>query len=133
MKIKKYSNKWKSSTNQQKQRKYNANAPLHIKQKFVRVHLSETLRKKYNQRNVQIRVGDKVKVLRGDNRGKEGKVEKVDLKRTKIVVAGIELTKKDGSKAILELRPNSLMITELKTGDKKRKIKLGDKKNEESP
>jgi large subunit ribosomal protein L24 len=133
MKIKKFSSKWKSSINQQKQRKYAINAPLHIKQKLMRVHLSEELRKKYNQRNILVRVDDKVKVLRGDNKGKTGKVEKVDLKKGKIRVTGVELIKKDGSKAILELRPNSVMIIELKTGDKKRKIKTGEKKNEESP
>ncbi len=64
----KFSAKWKSSKQVRKQRKYRHNAPLHVKQKFVHVHLSKELKKKYQTRNLGLKKGDKVKVLRGQYR-----------------------------------------------------------------
>ena len=58
---------WNKSTQPRKQRKYIHNSPLHIKQKLAHVHLSADLRKKHGLRNVQIRKGDKVRVLRGQH------------------------------------------------------------------
>ncbi len=113
--MKQFSTHWKSSVNIRKQRKYRYNAPLHIKQKFARVHLAPALRTKYGTRNSQVRTGDKVKVMRGQFRKKEGKVSRVDLKRERVYINGLEIIKKDGSK---------LMILELELGDKKRKQKL---------
>ena len=69
---KKFSKKWKASGKARKQRKYVANAPLHIKKKFLSANLSKELRKKYG-RSLQIRKGDSVKVMRGKFKGKTGK------------------------------------------------------------
>ena len=114
---------WKKSTQPRKQRKYRYNAPLHVKQKMVHVHLSAELRKKYSFRNVQLKVGDKVKVLRGQFAKKEGKVDKINLKNEKVYVAGIETIKKEGTKLPIALNPTNLMIIELDLSDKKRKQK----------
>ena len=119
-----FSTAWKSSTQPRKQRKYAFNAPLHTRQKFVHSHLSPELRKKYGTRNIQIKVNDKVKVLRGQFKSKEGKVERVDLKDGKIYVVGVDYVKKNGSKAVFGLRPSNVMILELQLSDKKRKAKL---------
>ena len=73
---KKFTTTWKKSTQVKKQRKYRYNAPLHIKQKFMHSHLSPELRKKHNTRSAQLKTGDKVKILRGAFRKKEGKVER---------------------------------------------------------
>lgn len=122
-----FANSWKSSTQARKQRKYRYNAPLHIKQKLVHSHLSPDLRKKYLTRSIQVKVGDKVKIMRGQYSRKEGKVEKVELKNTRVYVTGVESLKKDGSKAIVPLNPSNLMIVELNLDDKKRKSKLENK------
>ena len=118
--MKKFSTAWKSSTKQKKQRKYRSNATLHIKQKFVHSHLSKDLRKKYDKRSVGLRKGDKVKVMRGQFKKHEGKVERVDLRSTRIFVSGVESTKKDGTKILLALNPSNLMVTELNLDDKLR-------------
>ena len=81
-----------------KQRKNRYNADLHVKQKFVHVHLSPELRKKYGFRNVQLRKGDKVKVCRGQYSKKEAKVDRIDLKHETIFLEGLEIIKKDGTK-----------------------------------
>lgn len=119
---KKFSTKWKASKQPRKQRKYLANAPLHIKKKFVRINLSKELRKKYGKRNIGVVKGDTVKIMRGKFKGKKGKVNKVELKRKKIIVEGIQIKKKDGSKVNVRLEPSNLQIVELKTEDKKRKL-----------
>jgi len=121
---KEFSRAWKSSKQPRKQRKYRHNAPLHIKQKFIHAHLSKDLKKKYNRRNIGLRTGDKVKVMRGQYKKKEGKVERVDLKRTKVYITGIENTKKDGTKTMYPIDPSNLMIVELNLSDKKREASI---------
>lgn len=123
-----FSVSWKSSKSQGKQRKYRLKAPLHIKQKLASSHLSKELRKKYNKRNTTLRKGDKVKVLQGPFRKQEGKVEKIELKKTKIFISGVEYSKKDGTKKMLALNPSNLMIMELNLDDKLRQ-KLLEKQN----
>ena len=117
---KKYSSSWKSSKQSKKQRKYRYNAPLHIKQKFVHTHLSTELRKKYKTRSLGLRKGDKVKVLRGQFKKHAGNVERINLRKTKVYLSGIEITKKDGTKTTYPIDPSNLIITELNLDDKER-------------
>ncbi|MBI4983274.1 50S ribosomal protein L24 [Candidatus Woesearchaeota archaeon] len=124
----KFSTAWKRSTKARKQRRYRFNAPLHLKQKQLHVHLSPDLRKKYGYRNVQARKNDKVKVLRGPFAKKEGKVERINLKKERVFITGIEMIKKDGTKLLVPLHPSNLMIIDLDLNDKKRKHKLESKK-----
>lgn len=124
---KKFSTAWKSSTQPRKQRKYTYTAPLHLKQKELHVHVSSELRKKYGIRNIRVRKGDKVKIMRGQFAPKEGKIERVDVKRTKLFISGAEIIKKDGSKTLYPLHPSNLLIIELDLSDKIRKAKLDEK------
>ncbi|MBI2101578.1 50S ribosomal protein L24 [Candidatus Woesearchaeota archaeon] len=118
--MKKFSGAWKSSGKPRKQRKYRLNAPLHIKQKLVHSHLSKDLRKKYSMRSVSLRKGDKVKIMRGNFKKQEGKVDSISTKDTAVFVSGIEVTKKDGTKRLVLFNPSNLMITELNLDDKQR-------------
>jgi large subunit ribosomal protein L24 len=121
---KKFSTSWKASKRPSKQRNYRKNAPLHIKHKFLGTHLSKELRQKYHKRSIEVVVGDKVKIMRGQFKKREGKVEKTDIKKSVVYITGIELTKKDGSKTLYPVNPSNLMITELNLNDKKRKETL---------
>ncbi len=127
----KFSKNWKSSKQPRKKRKYLANAPLHLKKKMLSVHLSKELRDKFKTRNVVVRKGDHVKVLRGKFKGKTGKVVEVNIKKTKIIVEGLTVTKRDGSKANVKIMPSNLQITELILEDKKRIAKLNKEKKTE--
>ena len=115
----KFSTAWKSSKQPRKQIKYRANAPLHIKKKFVSASLSKELRKKYGKRNIGIRKGDVVKIMRGKFRGSAGKVFEVNIKKSLIVVEGIQVKKRDGSKVNLKFQPSNLQIIELSERVKK--------------
>ncbi len=119
-----FSKSWKSSRQPRKQRKYIYNAPLSVLGRLMHSTLSKELRKKYSKRSIRVRKGDKVRILRGKFRKKEGKVNKVDLKKHAVYVDGIEITKKDGSKRFVGIHPSNLMIIELV--DDKRRIKLSD-------
>ena len=115
---------WRSSKKPNKQRKYRSNAPLHIKHKFMSSHLSTELKQKHEKRSIPLRKGDKVKVMRGNLKGKVGFVEKVASKIEKVFLTGIEVIKKDGTKKLVPLNPSNLLIIQLNTEDKKRKIKM---------
>ena len=121
MESKTFSSSWKGSTQRRKQRKYRYNAPLHVRQKLVHVHLSKELRQKQGTRAMQVRKGDKVKVLRGKFKKQEGKVERVLLKRGLAYVTGMEYTKKNGTKVPVPFQPSNLMIVALDMADKRRK------------
>ena len=111
---------WKGSIKPKKQRTYRREAPLHIKRQFLAAHLSKELRGKHKTRSVTLRLGDKVTVLRGQFNKKSGKVERVDVIAGKVYITGIELVKKDGSKAMYPVHPSNLIITELDATDKRR-------------
>ncbi len=107
-----------------KQRTYVRNAPLHVRNTFLGSHLSKDLRQKLKMRALRVRKGDKVKVMRGQHKGKTGTVDRVDTERKKVFITGIEFAKKDGSKALYPVHPSKLMIQELHS-DKRR---LGEQK-----
>jgi len=117
---KKFSTKWVGSKQPRKQRKYRANAPIHTRHKMISANLSKELRKKYGKRNMPLRKGDEVKILRGEFKGKSGNIDAVSLKKLKVMVEGIFRTKKDGTKVSVYLDPSNLQIRELNLDDKKR-------------
>ena len=119
---------WKKSTQPRKQRKYLALAPLHHQQKLLHTHLSAELKKKYRRRAAPLRKGDKVKVARGEFRGKDGKVDHVFLKKTLVTIVGLDRIKMDGSKIPVRFHPSNLLITDLDLTDKRRKALLSKEK-----
>lgn len=120
----KFSREWIKSKQTRKQRKYRHNAPLHIISKFLHVHLSKELRKKYKKRAIRVRTGDTVKIVRGQFKKKTGKVVSVNMFSRKVNIDGIQQIRKDGTKSYYPLEPSNLMITILNLEDKKRKAKL---------
>ena len=89
----KFSTAWKSSSQPRKQRKYKANAPLHLKRKLLSANLSKDLRVKQGTRNVPVRKGDKVKIMRGKYKGQESKVIQVWTKKLKVYLENIQVKK----------------------------------------
>jgi large subunit ribosomal protein L24 len=116
---KEFSTHWTESKRPGKQRKYRAEAPLHLRKKFVSINLSKELRKKVGKRNIPVKKDDKVKILRGKFKGKTGKILEVLLKKSKVIVDGINVTKREGSKANVKLEPSNLQIIEM--AERKRK------------
>ena len=116
----KWSSKWSSSRQARKQRKYRYNTPLHVKRKFLSVNIAPQIRKQYGKRSVPVRKGDEVEVMRGGQKKLKGTVERVDLRKCKIYVEGINIKRADGSDALRVFDPSNLRITKLKLDDKMR-------------
>jgi len=114
-----FSLSWLSSSQPRKQRKYVFNAPLHTRGDFLHARLSKELQKKHSIRSLRVRKGDKVSVMRGQFKGKVGLVERVDLGRSRIYVAGVEMVKKEGGKVSYPLHASNVLLTAV-TDDKKR-------------
>ena len=125
---KKFSLSWEGSKQRRKQRKYLANAPLHIQRKFISSHLSKPLKEKYNRRSLGLKKGDVVKIIRGIFKGKIGKLERINLKEKKVYITNIHIFKKDGTKTFYPIHPSNLIIQELNVDDKKRQKVLDRKK-----
>jgi len=103
-----------------KQRKARYAAPLHIRQKFMGARLSEALTKEYGTRSAAVITGDTVKVMRGDFKGTEGKVQSVSLMDGTIAVDGVISTKVDGTEVPRLINPSNVMITKLEMKDGRR-------------
>jgi len=116
----KFSKTWNSSKQPRKQVKFRANAPNHIKRTFMGSTLDKELRKKYGVRNIEVRKGDEVKVMRGKFKGKQGKVGDVDIKNTRVQIDGIQRSKAGGEKLITWFHPSNIKIIILDEKDKKR-------------
>ncbi len=119
----KWSREWNSSTDPSKQRNYRENAPLHVKDKLVSANLDPELREELGTRSIPIRVGDRVRVMRGDESGEEGIVNGVDRRKERVFVNGIDNEKQDGSTREKALRPSNLQVTALNIDDENRLAK----------
>ena len=121
---KKFSTSWVSSIQPRKQRKYRSNAPLHLKQKMAKCRIAKPLRSASGKRSTGVRVGDKVKICRGQYKGQSGKIERVIMQKQKVYVTGIDYAKKDGSKSLYPIDMTNLIIEEMQLEDKKRSEKF---------
>ncbi len=120
------------SSQPRKQRKARYTAPLHVRRKQIVSHLDEDLLLKYNRRSLPVVTGDEVRILRGDHRGKTGKVSQVDVKARRVVIDGVTHKKADGTDVELPVDPSNLVITKLNLEDKRRRAKLGETAKEAS-
>ncbi|MEM2272786.1 MAG: 50S ribosomal protein L24 [Candidatus Bathyarchaeia archaeon] len=113
-----------TSAKPSKQRKKLYNAPYHLRGKIMSAHLSEGLSETYGTRSLPIRTGDVVKVMRGDFRGVEGKVTRVDRKKYCIYIEGITRQKVDGTTVLVPINPSNVEIIKLNLDDKFRRAML---------
>ena len=111
--IKKWSKSWKASKQPRKQHAFVRNAPLHVLRNLLAAHVAKSLRAKVKHRSLPVRVGDTVKIARGEFRAKIGKVERVDVRKCCVFITGIEQLKKNGSKSLVPVHPSNIIIQEI--------------------
>lgn len=129
----KFSTSWLSSKQPRKQRKYQYNAPLHLRHKFLSAQLSKELRKKYGKRNLPLKTGDEVLIMRGSFKKKKAKVTSVNHKSLVVFLEGIQRSKKDGTKINVPFDSSNLQIQTLSTEDKERLASLNRKATSATP
>jgi large subunit ribosomal protein L24 len=89
---------------------------------MLRCRLDEFLREEYGLRNVVIKKGDLVRVMRGQFRDTEGKVVKVDYQKVRVYLDHASTTKADGKEAAVPLHPSNLMLVKLELDDERKAI-----------
>jgi large subunit ribosomal protein L24 len=118
----------KRVTKPSKQRKKLFQAPDHIRYKLFAAPLSPELRASHGVKTLPVRSGDTVRIMRGDHKGFEGKITRVDRKKYRVYVEGLTREKVDGSAIFVPLHPSKTMITNLNLDDKWRRKILERKK-----
>jgi large subunit ribosomal protein L24 len=107
-----------------KQRKRLFNAPAHIRHKLMSAPLSNELAASRGAKTLPVRKGDTVRIQRGDHKGFEGKVSRVDLQEYRIYLEGLTREKVDGTNIFLPIHPSKVEIRNLNLDDKIRKATL---------
>ena len=102
-------------------RKQQANAPVHIRRRYISAPLSPSLKTQYGARTMPIIEEDTVTITKGDRKLTEGKVLRVSTKNAKVFIEGVTRTRPDGSTVQLPVRAENVMITKLKLDDDWRK------------
>ena len=110
-----------ASAKPRKQRKALYTMPHHQRHKLLTAPLSKELRAKYGFRNLPVRTGDRVRVMRGDYKGIEGKVIRVDRERGRVYIDTVTRRKVDGTTVHVPIHASKVMIVELDLSDKWRK------------
>jgi len=87
--------------------------------------LSSELREKFGKRSLRPRVGDTVKIVRGEFKDIEGKVTGVDSKTGTVNVEGVAREKIKGGTSPVPIRSSNIVLTNVVLEDKQRKQKLG--------
>lgn len=110
----------KKSKKPDKQRKRTAEAPLHERQKMISAPLEEDLRDELGRRNLPLRSGDEVEILRGDHRGTTDEVREVNLNDLKVTLEDLKEEKVDGTEIRPQIDPSNLRIIEPDLSDPER-------------
>ena len=95
--------------------------------------LSRELSASKGAKTLPVRKGDTVRIMRGDNKGFEGKVSRVDLKAYRLYMEGLTREKVDGTNIFLPIHPSKVEIRNLNLDDKYRKEILARKVAPEKP
>ena len=118
----------KPVTKPTKQRKMLYQAPDHIRYRLFAAPVSPELRVSHGVKALPVRSGDSVRIMRGDRKGFEGKIARIDRKKYRIYVEGLTREKVDGTTIFVPMHPSKVMITRLNLDDKWRKKILERKK-----
>lgn len=86
--------------------------------------LSGDLKGKYAKNSVRVRVGDSVKLVRGEYSGIEGKVQKVFASEGLVTVEGITREKIAGGTTPVRIHTSNLFVTGLNLDDKWRRSSI---------
>ncbi len=95
--------------------------------KQISAPLSKDLRKKYSRRSARIVTDDNIKIIRGEYKGLTGKVAKISISTSSVVLEGNKKEKSKGEKVDVFIHSSNVIITSLNTSDKWR-LKILEKK-----
>jgi len=113
-----------------KQRFRTFNAPAHLRGRYMSSLVDGALREKNPNlpRSVPIRKGDEVRVLRGDFKGKTGKVALVDRRDLRVEIEEITQEKADKKPGRRPVHASNLVIIRFDERDERRRKRLARKR-----
>ena len=86
--------------------------------------LSAELRERHRKRSVRPRVGDTVRIVRGEFKDIEGKITRVDSQNGAVMVEGVTREKIKGGTSPVPISSSNVVITNLALEDPIRKKRL---------
>merc|ERR1712098_834774 len=110
------------TSSRRKCRKAHFTAPSSVRRKIMSAHLNKEQSQKYHVKSMPIRKDDEVIVVRGSNKGREGKVIQVYRKKYVIHIERVTREKSNGSTVNVGIHPSNVMITKLKLDKDRRAI-----------
>ncbi|CAO2650510.1 Nn.00g018020.m01.CDS01 [Neocucurbitaria sp. VM-36] len=102
------------ASSRRKSRKAHFGAPSSVRRVIMSAPLSKELREKHGVRSIPIRKDDEITVVRGSNKGREGKVSSVYRLKYCIHVNGIVREKSNGQSVPIPIAPSKVVVTKLK-------------------
>jgi len=103
-----------------KSRKAFYTMPKHKAVKAIASHLDKKFKAELGKRSISVRKGDTVRILRGTNKGKEGKITSVETTKGRIFVEKVMLVKSNGKEKQVPIQPSNVLVIDLDRTDRKR-------------
>merc|ERR1712169_32605 len=102
------------ASSRRKSRAAHFKAPSDKRRTIMSAPLSKELREKYNVRSIPIRKDDEVTIVRGSNKGREGKVTAVYRLKYVIHIERVTRDKASGQSVPLGIHPSNVVSNKLK-------------------
>jgi large subunit ribosomal protein L26e len=102
------------SSSRRKSRKAHFGAPSSVRRVIMSAPLSKELREKYNVRSIPIRKDDEVTIVRGTQKGRDGKVQSVYRLKYCLHLTGVTREKSNGQSVPIPIAASKVIITKLK-------------------
>jgi large subunit ribosomal protein L24 len=90
-------------------------------------NLADNLKKQYNKKSTSVVKGDTVRIMRGEYKGVEGKVEKINTDKGKLSIEGVQREKIKGGQVKVLIHASNVKISSLNMDDTYRKNKFGNR------
>ncbi|MHC1590651.1 MAG: 50S ribosomal protein L24 [Candidatus Helarchaeales archaeon] len=101
-----------------KNRKRHYLTPAHRLSNKFNVHLHPDLIAKHGVKRLPLQKGDFVIVTKGEFKGIEGKVERINRAKMQVFIEGVKIEKKSGGEFALPVYPSNLIISKLNPNPK---------------
>jgi len=102
------------ASSRRKSRKAHFSAPSSVRRVIMSAPLSKELREKHGVRSIPVRKDDEVMVVRGSNKGREGKISSVYRLKYCLHVNGIVREKSNGQSVPIPIAASKVVVTKLK-------------------
>ncbi|KAI4638199.1 60S ribosomal protein L26B [Alternaria ventricosa] len=102
------------ASSRRKSRKAHFSAPSSVRRVIMSAPLSKELREKHGVRSIPVRKDDEVMVVRGSNKGREGKISSVYRLKYCLHINGIVREKSNGQSVPIPIAASKVVVTKLK-------------------